>query len=276
MTKQPHPGVHDWSLHRALGGYVADGAFPWDATMAPHDASTGLSLLELPAALREHDFDTVQLCHFHLPSRDATYLAELRASLSDTGVRLETLLVDTGDLTHPTEADRHERWIRDWVDTASTLGAERTRVIAGRRQPTPETLDESARRLRRIAAGHTSMRIVTENWFELLPTSTEVLALLDRTGDEVGLLLDLANWSGPGKYDELAAVAHLAESCHAKANLGDDGRSIDRSDFRRSLEILHDAGFTGTYALVFDGSDRDDWDGLAEELEVLLDVIGTT
>lgn len=275
MTKRSHPGVHDWSLHRTLGGYVAEGAFPWDGMMAPHDAGTGLALLELPAALREHGYDTVQLCHFHLPSQDAAYLADLRASLADAGVRLETFLIDTGDLTHPTEADRHEQWIRGRVDIAAELGAERARVVAGRQQPTPENLDESARRLRRIAAGHPDVRIVTENWFELLPGSAQVLELMDRTGDEVGLLLDLANWTGPSRYDELAAVAHLAETCHAKADLAADGRSIDRVDFRRTVGILHEAGFSGTYALVFDGSDRDDWEGLAEEREVLLEVIGS-
>jgi sugar phosphate isomerase/epimerase len=271
MTRTATQGVQSWSLQRTLGGFVAPSSFPWGG-MAESPGRGGLALLDLPAALRAHGFDTVQICHFQLPSRDRGYLLELRSALADAGVALETLLVDAGDLTHPQNADAQESWISGWIDDAEELGATRARVIAGQQAPSPERLSESAGRLNRLALQHPGIRIVTENWLDLLPGPDAVLALFDELDDTVGLLIDLANWTGPTKYDDLARIAHRAETCHAKAHVLEDGRTIDAADFRRSLEVLRDADFAGTCALVFDGAMGDEWAGLAEESAVLVGV----
>jgi hypothetical protein len=63
-----------------------------------------------PANSPPADMTLVKLCHFHLPSRDPAYLDELRASLADAHT-LDALLIDSGDLVHPTDADEHEAWI---------------------------------------------------------------------------------------------------------------------------------------------------------------------
>ena len=55
-------------------------------------------------------------------------------------------------------------------------------------------------RLVQLAERHTDVRLVTENWHALLPHAAAVNELLDRTGGRVGFLIDLGNWSGPGKY----------------------------------------------------------------------------
>ncbi|MBI4900350.1 MAG: sugar phosphate isomerase/epimerase, partial [Actinobacteria bacterium] len=93
--------VHDWSLHRTLGRFVSDHANPPGASggMRPTEPDAGaLALLDLPSELAARGYDTVQLCHFHLPSRDRSYLDELRSALGDAGIALDALLVDAGDL----------------------------------------------------------------------------------------------------------------------------------------------------------------------------------
>ena len=189
--------VHDWSLHRTLGRFVSTEANPPGATggMRPREAdASALELLDLPRELAARGYDVVQLCHFHLPNRDRAYLAELRASLADAHITLDALLIDAGDLVNPTDADEHEAWIAGWLEDAGTLGATRGRVIAGQADPTPELLQESARRLRRLAAG-SPVRVVTENWMALLPTATHVHQLLEAAEGDIGLLVDLANWT---------------------------------------------------------------------------------
>src|SRR5665647_170268 len=148
--------VHDWSLHRTLGRFVSAEANPPGAPggLQPRPADdSALALLDLPGELATRGYDLVQLCHFHLPSRDAAYLDELRASLADAHITLDALLIDSSDIVHPTDADEHEAWIAGWLDDAGTVGATRGRVIAGQTDPTPELLNQSARRLRRLAAG---------------------------------------------------------------------------------------------------------------------------
>ncbi len=47
-------------------------------------------------------------------------------------------------------------------------------------------------------------------------TPDAVLALMESQGGELGLCLDFGNWE-ESKYRNLAAIAPLAESCHANA-----------------------------------------------------------
>jgi sugar phosphate isomerase/epimerase len=247
--------VSTWSLHRTL---------------------PSLPLLEVPDELRRRGFTAVQICHFDLPTRDASYLDELRSALSDAQIGLDAILVDDGDLTHPTDADGQEAWIAGWLETATALGAVRARVIAGKQTPTTERLTTSRERLIRLAGQHPDLRVVTENWLELMPSAAEVEAVLAPTDGRVGLLIDLGNWTGPGKYAELAAVARYAETCHAKCHFGGDGP--DTADFTRSLQVLKDAGYDGPLAFVYDytGDDAsaDEWGGLATELEIARRVFG--
>lgn len=258
--------VSSWSLHRTLGQFVADLPAPAEAGgPQPRTASAGaVDLLQLPALLAGRGYDTVQLCHFHLPSRAPDYLAELRRALADHGLTLDALLVDAGDLTHPDSALEHQTWIDGWLDTASQLGARRARVIAGQRPPTPERIASAARRLVELAADHPGIRVVTENWLALLPTAGHVHQLLDRTDDTVGLLVDLGNWRGPDKYADLHSVGGRAETCHAKCHTDPGGR-LDTSDYRAALDAILSAGFDGPLALVYDGPDDHEWEHLAAE-----------
>lgn len=265
--------VSTWSLHRTLGSFRSHDPVSADRSAArPSAPSSGLPLLELPAELRRHGYDTVQICHFHLPTREAGYLAELRSALQDASVRLDAVLVDDGDLTHPANADEHQAWISGWLDDALALGADRGRVIAGRSTPTPEASAESARRLGRLATDHPDIRVVTENWMELLPTAADVHAVLRPNEGAVGFLIDLGNWKGADKYHELAAVAPLAETCHAKCHWQADGP--DAEDFTRSLQQLREADYTGPLALIYDGPGDDEWTALEREDEIARGIFG--
>ncbi len=248
--------VSSWSLHRTLGSYRSGDAPGCSGPLTP--PGSGLGLLDLPAELARRGYDTVQLCHFHLPSRDRAYLDELRSALAASAITLDALLVDDGDLTDPAGDD--EAWISGWLDDAETLGATRARLIAGKQSPTPERLATSGQRLAALAERHPAVRIVTENWLDLTPGPDEVNAVLDAAGDRVGLLIDLGNWAAPEKYEQLAAIAPRAETCHSKCHFDADGP--DRDDYLESLRTLRSAGYDGPLALVYDGSEPGEWDAL--------------
>lgn len=249
--------VSTWSLHRTLGRFAAEGSAARGGRFitAPSDPN-GLPLIELPAKLAEHGYDAVQICHFHIPSRDAEYIAALREKFDVAGVTIDAVLVDDGDLTGA-DADETEAWIGGWLDTARDLGAHRVRVGAGFASPTPDLLKQSAIRLVRLAIEHPEVRVITENWHELLDNADAVNTLLDATGDRVGLLIDLGNWSGPDKYDQLAQIAGRAEGCHAKCKF--DTHGPDKGDYQRALQVLKDADFSGPMVLIYDGPSDDEW-----------------
>src|SRR5690349_17766375 len=125
----PIIAVSSWSVHRALGIKYPNA--PANDIVGPAEAVWGpgeLALTELPAAVKRAGIDRLHICHFHLASRDAAYLSEIRAALSDAGVELETLLIDDGDITHPSEGKRDIDWISRWIGAAAALGAKRARV----------------------------------------------------------------------------------------------------------------------------------------------------
>lgn len=258
--------VSTWSLHRTLGRYVAPDSGVQGGQCRPGAVEPeGLALLDLPAVLHEHGYDTLQICHFHLPSRSPEYLASLRAAFAAAGVTLDALLVDDGDLTDPEQADQAETWMAGWLETAATLGARRVRLMVGDASPTPEVIQEVGHRLSRLATAHPEVRIVIENWTGVLQDARSVRAVLDETGGAVGLLIDLGNWNwrGSDHFTELAQIAPLAETCHAKCRF--TGSEPEAEEFQRGLRILNDAGYRGPLALIYDGVDDDEWEKLERE-----------
>jgi len=109
---------------------------------------------------------------------------------------------------------------------------------------------------------------MTENWFSTLSRPEYVLRLLDELEGSVGLCLDFGNWGGPTKYEDLAAIAPRAESCHTKAQFPAAG-ALDQEDYKRCLDITREAGFSGPYTLIYDGPGDDEFEGLRLESAVV-------
>ena len=258
--------VSTWSLHKQLGPVYAHGPGAPDKGEESRPYGDGaLTLLQLPAELKARGFSRIEICHFHLVSLDVSYLRAVRDAFSGSGVTIQTLLIDAGDLTGVEHATRDERWIADWIGVAAKLGAENARVIAGKAKPSPEALVRSIAALKRLTALGKSLgvRIVTENWFDLLASPSEVNAVLDGVGDDLGLLADTGNWRGPGKYADLNAIFQRAELCHAKSDFSDGG-ALDEDDAANWLRAAREADYRGPWTLVFAGP-GDEWDGLERE-----------
>jgi sugar phosphate isomerase/epimerase len=221
-----------------------------------------MELVAFPAQLKENGFTRLELCHFHLPSRSDSYIQEFKCSLKESGVVLQTLLIDEGDITNPDTGARDANWIEGWVESAEQLGAEAARVIAGKQPWTEETSRRSIEHLRRLAGAKPRIRI--ENWFDLLKTPEHVFDILDSLDGEVGLCMDFGNWSGPDKYRDLAAIAPRAETCHAKAEFFSSG-GIEEEDYSKCAALARAANFTGPYVLVAGNS----WQALELQTQFL-------
>ncbi|GLQ11049.1 sugar phosphate isomerase [Devosia yakushimensis] len=258
--------VSTWSLHRLLGS-----VYPHDLTttaIGPEDQRYGEgeeSLLGLPSAMANHGYHRLELVSFHLRSRDAVYLGELRDQLKVSGVTLQTLLIDAGDISHPEHGARDTKWIASWIETANELGAQHARIIAGKQKPTRDALDRSVKALTALADGNagSSVRLVTENWFDLLAEPAHVHYLLDKLDGRIGLLADMGNWTGPSKYADLQSIFGRAELCHAKAGFIDG--DLDEADYGLCIAAAEEAGYKGPYTLIFDSEIPGEWHGLAAE-----------
>ncbi|MBX5219722.1 sugar phosphate isomerase/epimerase family protein [Rhizobium sp. NLR8a] len=256
--------VSTWSLHRLLGAVYAYSPDP-DKSAAPKEpyGPGGAALIDMPAALAARDIHRLEVCSFHLPSLDAAYLTELSDAVASSNVLFQTLLVEDGDPSHPETAERDVRWMAEWIDIAAALGAQRMRVIAGKQKPTPENLARAARHLDWLAeqAEGSGVRVVVENWFDLLPSPVEMNWLLDRLDGTVGLNGDLGNWTAPAKYQGLADIMRRAEICHAKADYNAAG--LDAEDYRKCLEMCETAGYAGPFTVIYDSPFfPNEWNGI--------------
>jgi sugar phosphate isomerase/epimerase len=262
--------VSTWSLHRLLGM-----TYPHDLNtteIGPMEETYGEgeeSLLGLPSVLANHGYHRLEIVSFHLRSRDPVYLGELRDQLKIANVRLQTLLIDAGDISHPEHGARDQRWIASWIEIANELGAENARIIAGKQKPTRDALDRSVKALAALAQGNagSSVRLVTENWFDLLAEPAHVHYLLDKLDGRIGLLGDFGNWSGPNKYPDLKSIFGRAELCHAKANFIDG--DLDETDYGACVRLAEEAGYRGPYTLIFDSEIPNEWHGLSIERDFI-------
>lgn len=259
--------VSTWALHPLIQTCAPGRPGDPDARIMGDGQGT-LDLRDVPAALAERGYKTMELCHFHIPSRDANYLAQFKAAREAAGVELWSLLIDDGDINHPENGDRDREWVLGWIDDAHALGAKCVRVIGGRQEPTPENLRRSHAQLKQLAvdAYVRGMHVLTENWYPTLSTPANVHQVFAGLNGAVGLNLDFGNWGGADKYDNLADIAEYAEGCHAKCDYR-DGKP-DAEDFTRCLSLAHDADFSGPFTLVH-GEPGRVWETLDEQRELV-------
>ena len=224
----------------------------------------------MPTALRAHGFETAELCHFHVPGVDRLRLGQLRQAFESEGVKIQSLLIDDGDISDVDNGDRDAEWIAKWVDAAAILGAQRARVIAGKSAFSREAFERSAKHVSALAdqAIALGLRLTIENWFPLMTTPESVNEMLDRMEGRVGLCADFGNWDSPRKYHDLPKIFARAETCHAKCEFL-DANTIDIEDYSACLSIASGAGFSGPYVLV-NGGPADEWHALELTRQAIL------
>ena len=263
--------VSSWSLHHILGITYENG--PGATLPLTRHETFGqphIELEDLPRQLAARGYNRIELCHFHLAFQETAYLKRIGAAFKANGVAIQTLLIDDGDITNLVTRQRDMKWIESWIGSAAHLGAEHARVIAGKSKPSDEALQMSVEALKVLAelGQKLGVRVVTENWFDLLPGPRQVHYVLDSVGHSLGFLADTGNWSGPSKYQNLQDIFSRSELCHAKAHFA-PGLQIDGDDFEACLKASRAANYSGPHTLVFE-DEGDEWRGLEIERDFVM------
>jgi sugar phosphate isomerase/epimerase len=225
----------------------------------------GLPLLELPQQLKEHDISLLELCHFHLPSIEPEYLQTFKEALQQAGVKLSSLLIDTGDIASPDDLKRNNdiQAIKGWVDIAAILGAERVRIVAGNQTPTPEVVKRSCQHLADLLryAKAKSVKASTENWQKTSLEAEVVLELL-QNNPELGLCADIGNAEQTkDKYATLKKLLPRATSVHFKARYENGG--IETNDLQTCMRLVNEAKFSGVMTMIYE-SKQNEWEGVVQ------------
>lgn len=246
-----------WSLHRALRGGELD-----------H--------LDFARKAREDfDIDAVEYVNsfFKDKARDEAYLAEMNRRCADHGVESLLIMVDgegqLGDadtIGRSNAVKNHHRWI----DAAAALGCHSIRVNAAGKGERDEVAKRAADSLVQIAeygAPH-GMNVIVENHGGASSDGSWLAGVMRRANHpRVGTLPDFGNFHlGDGQwYDRYQGVEELmpyAKAVSAKSHEFDDDGNEVRTDYRRMLSIVRDAGYRGWVGIEWEGDQVPEDEGI--------------
>lgn len=253
----------EWSLHRALHAGQLDN-------------------LQFPQTAREtYGIDAVEYVNgfFKDKANDRAYLSELKKRCDDLGVKSllimcdgEGALGDADDAARTKAVENHYRW----VEAAKFLGCHSIRVNAQSSGSFDEQVQRAAdglRRLTEFGARH-EINVIVENHGGL-SSNGQWLAKVMKTVNHprCGTLPDFGNFcldwgrsSSPDAwYDRYQGVGELmpfAKAVSAKSHEFDASGNEVRTDFRRMMKIVLDAGYRGFVGIEYEGDKHSEQDGV--------------
>ncbi len=252
-----------WSLHRALFDKTLDNLdFAWTARN-----TYGISAVEYVNAF------------FFDKARDASYIGEMKKRAEGEGVQSVLIMCDReGELANSDDAKRNQSVEnhRKWLEAASTLGCHSIRVNAAGDAPWDERMKHAADGLRALVeiADPMGLNVIVENHGSL-SSNGEWLAGVMKMVDHprCGTLPDFGNfcldWSRSSEpdawYDRYKGVQELmpyAKGVSAKSYEFDAEGNEVRTDYRRMLKIVRDAGYTGHIGIEYEGDRHSEQEGI--------------
>lgn len=253
-----------WSLNRSLrNGTLESLAFP---TFAKE--TFGIEAVEY---VNQFFMDKAQ---------DRAYLGELKKRCEDAGVRSLLIMCDReGNLGDPDAAAR-TRAVENhykWLEAAQFLGCHSIRVNAGSSGTYEEQRSLSIDGLRRLSerGKDFGLNVIVENHGGLSSNGQWLAEVIAGVGlDNCGTLPDFGNFrvSANEEYDRYKGVRELmpfAKGVSAKSYEFDAEGNELRTDFRRMMRIVVDAGYRGYVGVEYEGTNPDEVDGIRKTQRLL-------
>ncbi len=255
-----------------------------------------LSLLEFPRQVRERlDIRQVEICQFHIPSLERSYLDQLKQALSDAGVTVANIPIDVGNISAAREDFRESdlQEIERWIDVAAYLGSPMVRVNASAPMSQEalgpiEVTIASYRRLAAYAATQ-GVTMLIENHGGITADPETIVQIVRSVGPDVlKTCVDVGNFEpvmsaqmrglAPGSYDPsplytgLAMIAPYAGMLHAKTMSFDEHGQHVGWDVVKALRIVLDAGYHGVVSLEYGGG-QDEWNNTLRTKQLVKEAI---
>ncbi|MEX0701206.1 MAG: sugar phosphate isomerase/epimerase family protein [Planctomycetales bacterium] len=234
-------------------------------------AKKELDPLDYPAFVKKtFEIDAVEYWNgpFGDKAKDANYIGDMRKRADDAGVKATVILIDgEGNLGDPDEAKRNEAVDRHkkWVEAAKQLGCHSIRVNARSKGSYEEQLNlavDGLRKLSEWAAGH-EMGVIVENHGGLSSNGKWLAAVMDQVGlKNCGTLPDFGNFESYDRYQGTKELMPYAKLVSAKSHEFDANGNETRTDYRRMMKIVVDAGYHDYVGIEYEGSKHPEVEGV--------------
>lgn len=270
-----------WSLHNAI----------WKRQLDPYD---------FPAKAKELGFEGVEFVNQLYPdvmkAKDKTaalkqFISKLNTAAKTEGIENVLIMIDgEGDLAVPSTSERNQAIEnhKAWVETAAAMGCHSIRInLFGERDEIAWKAQaaESMRKLGEFAAPY-KVNIIVENHGYLSSNAALVMEMLAEVNlPNCGTLPDFGNfclereagkrWDAAciREYDRYQGVKELlpkAFAVSAKSHDFDQAGNETHTDFKRMLQLVKDAGYTGFIGVEYEGQQLDEISGILATKELLL------
>jgi sugar phosphate isomerase/epimerase len=244
------------------------------------------------AAKTKNDFgiDAVEYVNIFFKDRakDLDYLGEMKKRTDDLGVQNVLIMIDGEGLLAHESAKERQKSVENhykWVEAAKFLGCHAIRVNAARAEGTAEEVAEAAveslHSLSTFAQPY-GISVIVENhgWYS---SDGEWLAgVIGKVGlPNCGTLPDFGNFRWDYQSDErvfdrytgVAAMMPYAKGVSAKSHNFDDQGFETETDYRKMLQIVKNAGYTGYIGIEYEGEKLSEDEGI-RATKVLLEKVG--
>ncbi len=260
----------EWSLHRELG-------------------SGQLDHLDLArVARRDYGIEAVEYVNsfFKQHALDEAYIGEMVRRAEGEGVRSLLIMCDGEGALGDADGGKRTEAVNNhlkWLAAAAMLGCHSIRVNAASSGSYEEQMRLAADGLRRLTerAESYGLNVIVENHGGL-SSNGEWLSGVMRMVDHprCGTLPDFGNfcmdWSRAGDsdawYDRYKGVGEMmpfAKAVSAKSHEFDDAGSEVRTDYRRMMRIVLDAGYRGFVGIEYEGDSVPEREGISRTLGLL-------
>jgi L-ribulose-5-phosphate 3-epimerase len=248
-----------WSLHRTLQAGKLD------------------HLDFARAARQDFGIEAIEYVNSFFKDRatDEPYLAEMNRRAADHGVYQHLIMCDgEGRLGDPDAAARAAAVEnhRKWLHAAKTLGCVSIRVNAASDGSFDEQQKLAADGLRQLCelADPLGLDVIVENHGGL-SSHGEWLAGVMRLVDHprAGTLPDFGNFYDYDRYQGVADLMPFAKAVSAKSHDFDDEGNETKSDYRRLMKIVLDAGYRSWVGIEYEGTRLPEAEGIAATKRLL-------
>jgi L-ribulose-5-phosphate 3-epimerase len=249
----------EWSLHRTIFAGKLDN-------------------LDFPRAARQQfGIAAVEYVNqfFKDKAKDAAYLSDLAKRAEGEGVTNVLVMCDgLGNLGDPDAAARKKAIENHfpWVEAAKRLGCHSIRVNAASKGEPEEQQKLAADGLARLSdyAAQMEMSVLVENHGGMSSNGewlAGVMKLVDKPN--CGTLPDFGNFHDYDRYRGVEELMPFAKGVSAKSHEFDaDGDEV-RTDYRRMLKLVVDAGYRGCVGIEYEGKELGEAEGILATKKLL-------
>jgi sugar phosphate isomerase/epimerase len=249
----------EWSLHRELFSKKLD----------------HLDFISL--AKTEFGIDAVEYVNsfFFDKAQDQNYLNQMKARANDHGVKSLLIMCDNeGNLGDPDRNKRNKAVENHykWAEAAAFLDCHSIRVNARSDSALSydDQLDLAADGLSRLVEFCSDLKInaIVENHGGLSSNGAWLSSLMKKINHpRVGTLPDFGNFliNNDEWYDRYKGVNELmpfAKAVSAKSHEFDSNGDEVRTDYKKMMKIVLDAGYNGYVGIEYEGDKHSEYDGI--------------